>query len=553
MLLATLLFAASCSNKDILEDGTYPSGSMNYSITVSDGGFASADAPQTRVVEKGYATEFTNGDLAGLYAVDADGVVKLKNVKVTATEDGTGEIVWSLPEGTSLWHSDDMNYFLYYPYQDDMTDKVNANSTASAEGFFAPLIEDWQPKADQTEYAAYTASDLMVGKGTVGTVENHVVPLSFALMHCMALAVVEAPCTRYHITTYNSEKTECDITIYSHTDIGFTGDTQPYFYSSDHYYRYIVHPERNFTLTGSYTDTTNEYVYDFTVKKGESDLKAGLYTRYKVNNGLKTIRGDYHELKLVRVGDLFCPTENRTDWYLVPHEVDKLAEDDKPSGIVFQTDKRRFGTAEKEFFKGREKMHGLVVSVKSGVTVTKTYWSNNDEGDTGLHNCTTLEDCYNNINGLYNCNYIKENYNGFEQFPAFKAADEHGDICPIPTGNKTTGWYLPASGQWWDIVQNLGGVQEMAETKYQTSQEDLSSAPKIRPEDREKDIISAMNEWMEKISEEGKVEFSVGSSWSSSEYNAKSGVNCNPSKNNITFSVAQKNLNPHGVRPVLAF
>lgn len=546
-LLAALLFAASCSNEDMLDDGTYPSGSMNYSITVSDGGFASADVPQTRAVEKGYATEFTNGDLAGLYAVDADGEVKLKNVKVTATEDGTGEIVWSLPEGTSLWHSDDMNYFLYYPYQDDdMTDKVNTGSTTLAEDFFAPLIASWQPKADQSNYKDYTASDLMVGKGIVtGTVENHVVPLDFTLKHCMALAVVEAPCTRYHITTYNSKQTACDITIYSHTDIGFTGEARPYFESSDHCYRYIVRPEREFTLTGSYTDTMNEFVYDFTVKSSETDLKAGLYTCYKVDDGLETEEGDYHELGLVRIGDLFCPTADCTDWYLVPHEVDKLADDDEPSGIVFQTDKRRFGTAERDFFGGWEKMHGLVVSVKRA---KNSIWFTSDE-DTGLPDCTTLEDCYNNISGLYNCEYIRKQYGSFENFPAFKEADEHGKTCPIPDGKKTTGWYLPAAGQVWDIYQNLGDCQQMAETKRQTSQIDISTKPEFRQEG----LLSTLNKWMEKIPSEGKNEFSTAYHRTSSEYDVTQSAHYFLTTNVIQFQTCAKTFNNHVVRPVLAF
>ena len=37
-------------------------------------------------------------------------------------------------------------------------------------------------------------------------------------------------------------------------------------------------------------------------------------------------------------------------------------------------------------------------------------------------------------------------------YPAFKAADDYNTTCPVPA--TTTGWYLPASGQWWDILQN---------------------------------------------------------------------------------------------------
>ena len=317
-LLAALLLATSCNKEDIPDDGMQPTDNTGYSITVTDGGFSSADTPRTRAVEEEYATEFTEGDRAGLYAVDQDDIV-LENVPVTATNGTNDEIVWTLPDGTSLSHSEQTNYFLYYPYQAEMTGKVEAYNISSAEKFFSTLILEWRPKADQREYAAYTASDLMVAKGTVGKItEKHLIPLTFTMKHCMALAVVEAPDALYRVTSYNSGKTKCDITIYQCSGIKFDGEAQPYPLPEKfvHRYRYIVNPMQGFILTGSYIGPTNEYKYDFKVNDNQRVLTAGCYTSYPVDGGREEKTGDYHEMGIVRIGDLFCSNEGITDWYL---------------------------------------------------------------------------------------------------------------------------------------------------------------------------------------------------------------------------------------------
>ena len=83
-LLAALLLAFSCSQEDMLDNGAYPADGTRLVVTVTDGGYQSSGEPQTRAVEKGYATEFTEGDAAGLFAVNAEGRIWIQNIKVTA-------------------------------------------------------------------------------------------------------------------------------------------------------------------------------------------------------------------------------------------------------------------------------------------------------------------------------------------------------------------------------------------------------------------------------------------------------------------------------------
>ena len=207
-LTVLVLVVISCSkNEPVSPDGTEPG--QPVSISITDGGYVSADAcnatndPASRAVENGYTTEFTEGDACGLFVVRG-GKPVYSNEKLTAERDAaTGDLVWKTEEGTTLSGGlSDEHYYLYYPYQTDMTDKtatLTGNAPTDAE-FFAPLIASWQPQKDQSTYANYTKSDLMTAKGTAAKGTNNTLRLSFSMTHRMALAVIEMPATVYEFT-----------------------------------------------------------------------------------------------------------------------------------------------------------------------------------------------------------------------------------------------------------------------------------------------------------------------------------------------------------------
>lgn len=542
-LFATAALSYAGCSQDSTEVGVPDGDAIRFSITVSDSGY-SPDRTATRASENEYATEFSAGDRAGLYVIAADGSVQQSNVEITAVSDGKGGIAWNLPVGTTIWHDKGMRYFLYYPYRADMTGMVATMvpGTTEAEGFFAQLIESWQPSADQSDYASYTASDLMVAEASLGAVSEHVVPLDFPMTHCMALVVVEIPGDLYYITSYNSGKTPCDIGIFIGEKPVFGGDRVPC--NMQYRSRFIVRPGEELVLSGSYDDTDTQMHHDFSSKVEAADLVAGSYYRIRVDGGIAERTGDYHELGLVRIGDLFCPTTDNSDWYLVPHEVEKLANGDNAVGVVFQTDKRRFGIAEAEKLGGRNRMHGLVMAVKNvGIEVWGPF--NTDEG---LTKTQTKAQNYNDISGYYNCEHIRDKYGNFDNYPAFKAADNYNTTCPVPT--TTTGWYLPASGQWWDILQNLGGCPALA-----LPDEQISSSTNIKWLDQG-NIPAAIDKWMTNIADENKTTFAGSWYWSSSEssgysdygdaqhwYISKDNLYCDPYRKDIPFFVL----------PVLAF
>ena len=278
-LWAAALLLTACTQEELPLPGA--DNAAPLAITVTDGGYAPTASPgdmqkatATRATENGYRTDFTAGDQCGLYIV-RNGAVVYDNVKLTAAEGTEGGLVWQPDAGVTLAGGlSDESYFLYYPYQENMKDKVTASATDD-DGFFAPLISGWQPEADQSDYAAgYTASDLMTAKGTASKADGKL-SLSFAMTHRMALAVIEIPKTVYKFTDTGIP----DYTILTAAD--FTAEAKPY-RNSDGIYRYIVNPAAQpVSLTGSYDNGKKE----FTVTP--NGIVTGNYKTYKVD-GAKT-------------------------------------------------------------------------------------------------------------------------------------------------------------------------------------------------------------------------------------------------------------------------
>lgn len=480
---ALLLLLVSCTQEEFpaVQDKA-----QQLTISVTDGGYTSAvenmkTRAETRAVENGYTTEFTEGDACGFYMVRG-GKPVYSNVKLTAEKDAaTGGIMWKTDGTTLAAGMDGESYYLYYPYQADMAGKT----ATPAEGavmtdaeFFKPLIDGWQPGDDQSTHAAYTASDLMTAGGsTTGT--GNTIHLSFAMKHRMALAVIEMPKTVYKFIDANVP----DYTVGAEATFGTAKPLR----MADGTYRYLVHSSMP-TIEGCYDGGNRE----FTITTSASHPVVGEYKRYKVDGAAETIKNvTYAESGIARIGDFYCTKDNGTTGYLIPKEADETTvQAATVVGIVFQTDKSRIGQAEKNALGGKDKVHGLVMSVKN--IATRQAWSLFHK-DEGLTTCKTKADNYNDISGYGNCEHIRTNRGNFDSYPAFKAAYDYNTTCPVPA--TTTGWYLPASGQWWDILQNLGGCPALADVTQQTS-------PDIAGEflwKSQGDVPAALNKWMENI------------------------------------------------------
>ena len=538
---ALLLLLVSCTQEEFpaVQDKA-----QQLTISVTDGGYTSAvenmkTRVETRAVENGYTTEFTEGDACGFYMVRG-GKPVYSNVKLTAEKDAaTGGIMWKTDGTTLAAGMDGESYYLYYPYQADMA----AKPATPAEGavmtdaeFFKPLIDGWQPGDDQSTHAAYTASDLMTAGGsTTGT--GNTIHLSFAMKHRMALAVIEMPKTVYKFIDANVP----DYTVGA--EATFTGTAKP-LRMADGTYRYLVHSSMP-TIEGCYDGGNRE----FTITTSASHPVVGEYKRYKVDGAAETIKNvTYAESGIARIGDFYCTKNNGTTGYLIPKEADETTvQAAKVVGIVFQTDKSRIGAKEKEKLGGEGNVHGLVMAVKN--IATRQAWGLFGM-DEGLTTCRTKADNYNDISGYGNCEHIRTNRGNFDSYPAFKAAYDYNTTCPVPA--TTTGWYLPASGQWWDILQNLGGCPALADVTQQTS-------PDIAGEflwKSQGDVPAALNKWMENIAVGDKDTFNNLVSFCSSSEHSKYHTwywILNNFQGMVRCIWASKFDGSDNVRPVLAF
>lgn len=216
-------------------------------------------------------------------------------------------------------------------------------------------------------------------------------------------------------------------------------------------------------------------------------------------------------------------------------------------GIVFQTDKSRIGKKEKEKLGGENKAHGLVMAVKNANAAEKVIWSNESRYLDLLNDCVSKSNNYSDISGYGNCESIRSLEGNFDKYPALQAVDGYNTTCPVPT--TTTGWYLPSSGQWWDILQNLGGCPAMADKGQQTS----SDSGDFRWLGQG-DVPAALNAWMNKIAADSKNDFTTGDRfWSSSELNQFRARNWNVySSDYVCCDFVYKKWS-NAVRPVLAF
>lgn len=286
-----MLLAASCTQEELpaAQDKV-----QQLTISVTDGGYASAEDKTTRTVENGYTTEFTEGDACGLFVVRGsyqDKKMIYSNVKLTAERDAaTGSLVWKPEAGTTLAGGlQDEVYYLYYPYRSDLDNTVISNLLKHAienpqESFFKPIMNNWPVKTDQSSYADYTASDLMTASCTP-TLDNGTLRLNFVMAHELSLAVIEMPKTVYKFTNARVP----DYTI--PPEATFASAAKP-LRMTDGTYRYLL-PASLPTIEGSY-DGGNRV---FTITP--SHTVSGKYKRYKIDGAATTVknytvqRGDY--------------------------------------------------------------------------------------------------------------------------------------------------------------------------------------------------------------------------------------------------------------------
>ena len=185
--VVSVLFLFSCVQE---EDMTRQI--LESAIKVEIGNFAPSAGTRTPV-EDGYTTVFKGGEQIGITAVK-DGVVYNGMDNVPFTYDANSGGSWTCTNANSatnghLYYYSDVTYIAYYPYDAAMTGKVSEDA----------IIAAFTPKADQSTYAGYTASDLMTSTGNV-TGGSGSYALTFNLQHRMLMLVASVR-TKYFMTS----------------------------------------------------------------------------------------------------------------------------------------------------------------------------------------------------------------------------------------------------------------------------------------------------------------------------------------------------------------
>lgn len=502
-LLLLVLLAAACTKEDdfaaLPDEGT--ANTAPLTITVTDGAYAPAQSPDddntpdTRAVERGYATEFTAGDQIGLYVVGkenasnpAGGKRTFLHENLCLTHDGTG---WTLPAGTKLTYQPpeggEILYFAYYPYRSNMTNKVDidardteGNVTTEARWFFYPLIYNWSPAADQSTYKAYTASDLMVARGEVAkrTDGTDGSVLSFTMEHQMALAVIRVPTTVYtYSETIDGKSKDKSYRLYCGLTIkGWMAD--------DNTYRYLADPSRDVIISGSYYNASLEK-RDF--KGNTSPNESGKYFLYTVDKGEET-----ETRRALQEGDFYM-----RDGGVIPKEMinGKMPADVQKDclGVVFWVgeNKKNHWTQTGEEKRGDRLLmrdhpgcvHGMVVALHdasagaawatgSGESEQLYEWAKAFDGFNSEEQADWLaiKDSYVLTYGYCTSHLMKlyRTHHPGATFPAYNTISEYAARHPVP--GSSSGWFLPAQGE---LVMMCYGMLTDYSQSRPTTQRDL--------------------------------------------------------------------------------
>ena len=256
--------------------------------------------------------------------------------------------------------------------------------------------------------------------------------------------------------------------------------------------------------------------------KGLYDV-AGDGTTYTLKSDLLIVE---YSLADARVGDFYCRND-KNEGYLIPGDASLTTEQQTACiGIVYSTDVSRIGTAAKQALtkKGVNTPHGLVMALTNASEGCRWGEYGKDENSGGADgepfkaNTDQLQKQYNNVDGYGETHWIINTYRNDgtalpDTYTAFYRASRYG-TAESSTGKyaapeKTTGWFLPSMGQWWDILSNLGGIDL---TSYRDDAGPYTYIPGDAPI-----AVANMNTYLQKIGD--ATQFSTDTDfWSSSEY-----------------------------------
>ena len=399
-------------------------------------------------------TAYDSNTSAGLFVVNEEKKVIAANVQLTY--DGTS---WSLPEGSKLKFSPKYNYFVYYPYQDNLAGLPEVNtpisdvSISSSTQFFAGAIATWKIAADQSTLDKMNACDLQIGKASL---DEDGCSASFEMEHAMGLAVLNRESKSldhfYKLNGYEdytwsngSVPTTANGTISSGQKLFSTTATQGIM---------VVAPNSTVTFTNAST--------------GKDEWKNNSVP-IKINEGNKVYSGEA-KLKLqhydettytMEVGDIYYDNGGITK----PSEAEIAAA--RKNGLTTIGIIGYLGNdywTEKDVVISEKPVggHALVMCLKTigstgKTSIGKGYAWYSSESDAGRPKVNSRDLLVSSCNETYGSGYTEtaaliKNW-GQKAAAAYQAKNYNTLPANSP---KCTGWFLPTAGQYYAVMTSLG-------------------------------------------------------------------------------------------------
>ena len=279
VLLGSFLMVA-CSQD---EDAKLAVNSNILKIEVVDSSIQQNGNVSRAVTDVTYKTTFSDGDAIGIFAVNSDKEVFIKNVLATYN-DG----IWGI-DGGRLSCTEDLEtvtFYAYYPYKENITIDM------TKEDPFETIVGNWTVYTDLSG-DRYTNNDLMTGEASADGST-----ITFVMNHRMALMVAELPSVTYNFT--NEVSPELPSYSVSLREVKFSIGEQviiPYYDKETTTYRVLVNPTKKVEqIGGSFISSVDNGLKKYSIDA--TKLKAGEYIYCEIDGGLQTVD---HELK---VGDL---------------------------------------------------------------------------------------------------------------------------------------------------------------------------------------------------------------------------------------------------------
>ena len=371
-------------------------------------------------------TAFAAGDAVGIYVADASGL-KYSNVKLTLGSNGK----WTPASRVLL--PENCKYYVYYPYSTSGLDNTG-KAAADAATFFASGISSWSPKTDQSTLANLYNSDLQVAASVVSTTTASTV--NFSMSHQMGLAVItlkSGTVTNHYLSTDKSYTFTNTQTMKASNS--FTGQI-PILHSTDKYVK-VIKPKTSTTFGTS----------DNVLGKWSAAATASGAGAVASLNAIPSATQPY----FLKPGDVYYSDG------AITHNEESLANGKTPIGIVGYVGSNYW--TEKDTKAKGIGGHGLVMGLKTigstGTTDHNTAYAwNTSNTDDGRSKVNTPSLIVGSSDKTYGSGYTESKALNNADHPAAYAALHY---TTLSAPNKSTGWFLPTAGQYYAIMNAIGG------------------------------------------------------------------------------------------------